>query len=145
MAQRDASRVVGILNSTEDVIEILAEAMRDEGYEPIAAYIADFKRDRQDMTAWLAQFPPAPILYDVPPPYEENWRFFQAVRDLPAAQPHRFVLTTTNQRILQEFAGPVEAIELIGRPFDLAEIVRAINSAYAWLDSHAPESSGVGA
>jgi hypothetical protein len=137
--------VVGILNSTEDVIEILAETMRGEGYEPVAAYIADFKRDRRDMTAWLGQLPSAPILYDLPPPYEENWSFFQAVRDLPAAKRHRFVLTTTNQRILQEFAGPIEAIEFIGRPFDLAEIVRAIDSAYAWLDSHAPEASGVGA
>jgi hypothetical protein len=115
MAEGQTMRVVGILNSTEDVVEILEEFLQGEDYATIAALIPDFKRGRRDLAAWLAQLPPAPIIYDLPPPYEQNWRFLQSVRALEAAQPHRFILTTTNERVLEEVAGPNEAIEEIDR------------------------------
>jgi DNA-binding response OmpR family regulator len=130
MVEGQTIRVVGILNSTEDVIEILQEFLQGEDYATIAAFIPDFKRGRRDLAAWLAQLPPAPIIYDLPPPYEQNWRFFQSVRAQEAARRHRFILTTTNKRVLEEVAGPVEAIEFIGKPFDLEELLRAVEAAF---------------
>jgi CheY-like chemotaxis protein len=134
MTDAQMARMVGVLNSTEDVIEILQELLEGEGYATTAAFIPDFKRGRGDLAAWLAQLPPAPIIYDLPPPYEQNWRFFQSVRSLEAARRHRFVLTTTNKRVLEEVAGPSEAIEFIGKPYDLGEILCAVEAAFGQID-----------
>lgn len=135
MAGDASSRVVGILNSTEDVIAILCELLADEGYASRAAYIPAFKRGRGDIAAWLDGLAPTAILYDIPPPYAENWAFYQDVRALPAARPHRFIVTTTNKRVLEALAGPTDAIEFIGKPFDLAEIAERVHAALGEIDA----------
>ena len=62
-----AARTIGILNSTEDVIELLTSVLEDEGYATRAAYIPDFKRGRRDLAAWLDDLALTAILYDIPP------------------------------------------------------------------------------
>jgi CheY-like chemotaxis protein len=128
-------RTVGILNSTEDVIALLVGVLEDEGYATRAAYIPDFKRGRGDLATWLGDLDPTAILYDIPPPYDKNWAFYRQTLALPQARPHRFIITTTNKRILERLAGSTDAIELIGRPFDLAEIVYRVGRALAAIDA----------
>ena len=67
MDETEGRRVVGILNSTEDVIAILEDLLAGEGYATRAAYIPDFKRGRADLGAWLGELAPTAILYDIPP------------------------------------------------------------------------------
>jgi len=134
MAEDGATRTVGILNSTEDVVDMLRALLGDEGYATSVAYIPDLKRGRQDVGAWLESLAPTAIIYDIPPPYEENWAFFQAVRQRPAARQHRFVITTTNLRVLESIAGPVHAVEFVGKPFDLEEILDQVTLALAEID-----------
>ena len=55
------------------------------------------------------------------------------MRTLLQARPHRFIITTTNLRVLEGLAGPTDAIELIGRPFDLGEILDRVALALADL------------
>jgi len=131
MPDAPTPRTIGILNSTEDVVEILQEVLADEGDATSVAYIPDLKRGRQDVGAWLDALAPTAIVYDIPPPYAENWRFYQAVRQRPAARRHRFVITTTNLRILEGIAGPVEAVEFVGKPYDLSEILGRVQRALA--------------
>jgi len=38
------------------------------------------QRGRQDFVAFLTTYRPQMIVYDLAPPYEENWQFFQLVR-----------------------------------------------------------------
>ncbi len=128
-------RTIGILNSTEDVISLLTELLEGEGYAVRAAYIPDFKRGRGDIATWLGELAPTAILYDIPPPYDENWAFYQQTLTLHHARAHRFVITTTNERVLARIAGPTDAIEFIGRPFDLAEILDRVQLALASLDA----------
>lgn len=134
MVEAAVPRVVGILNSTEDVVELLEEVLQGEGYATRAAYIPDFKRGRRDPAVWLADLAPTAILYDIPPPYEENWAVYQRLRHLASAQPHRFIITTTNKGVLEGIAGPTNAIEFVGKPFDLDEIVGRIAAALAEID-----------
>ena len=129
MGEPGVAPVVGILNSTEDVIAILEQLLAGEGYATRAAYIPDFKRDRRDLAAWLGALAPTAILYDIPPPYDENWAFYQRARALPEARPHRFIVTTTNREILEQSSGPLDAIEFVGRPFDLDEIAARVKAA----------------
>ena len=135
MGTTTGPRTIGILNSTEDVIDLLTETLEGEGYAVRAAYIPDFKRGRGDLAGWLGDLAPTAVLYDIPPPYDENWVFYQQTRALPQAQAHRFIITTTNERVLGQIAGPIDAIELTGRPFDLAEIVDRVQRALAALDA----------
>jgi CheY-like chemotaxis protein len=134
MDKATGARVIGILNSTEDVIDLLEAALQGEGYATVAAYIPDFKRGRADLAAWLDRLAPTAILYDIPPPYEENWTFYQQMLGLEAARKHRFVVTTTNLARLEEIAGPVAAVELVGKPFDLEDILGRVATALEALD-----------
>ncbi len=63
-------------------------------------------------------------------PYAANWQFFQtqvlARQFLPSS---RFVVTTTDRAALELLIGPNDAIELIGRPFDLDVVVQAVKQA----------------
>ena len=64
------------------------------------------------------------------PPYDENWHFFKKLSDEPAMHGRGLVLTTTNKARLDEVAGPgSEAIEIVGKPYDLAQIKHAITAA----------------
>ena len=141
MIEADVRRTVGILNSTEDVVDLLRDLLGDEGYATSAAYIPDLKRGRLDVGVWLDALAPTAIVYDIPPPYEENWAFYQAVQARPAAQKHRFIITTTNLRILECIAGPVEAIEFVGKPYDLAEILDRVALALAEIDQEAVKAA----
>lgn len=135
MATTSALRTIGVLNSTEEVIDILTELFAGEGYGTRAAYIPDFKRGRADLATWLGGLAPTAISYDIPPPYEENWDYYRRMLALPEAQPHRFIITTTNKRVLEGLAGPTDAIEFIGKPFDLSEIVVRVEAALAAIDA----------
>jgi len=135
MGATTGTRTIGVLNSTEDVIDLLTELLEGEGYAVRAAYIPDFKRGRGDLAAWLGDLAPTAILYDIPPPYDQNWAFYQRTCALPQARRHRFIITTTNKVILEGLAGPTDAIELIGRPFDLGEIVDRVQRVLPALDA----------
>jgi DNA-binding response OmpR family regulator len=142
MAEEQPLRTVGILNSTEDVIDLLQELLHSEGYATRVAYIPDLKRGRLDVAAWLGDLAPTAIIYDIPPPYEENWNFYRRVRALPAAAPHRFILTTTNEHLLEQIAGVSDAIEFVGKPFDLGEILDRVQLALATVDQVARTQAG---
>jgi len=142
MAEGQNVRTVGILNSTEDVVDLLQELLHDEGYATRVAYIPDLKRGRADVASWLGDLAPTAIIYDIPPPYEDNWNFYQWVRALPAAAPHRFILTTTNEHLLEQIAGVSDAIEFVGKPFDLGEILDRVQLALTVVDQAAEATTG---
>ncbi len=144
MGATTGPRTIGILNSTEDVIDLLTQLLEDEGCAVRAAYIPDFKRGRGDLATWLGDLAPTAVLYDIPPPYDENWAFYQHALSLRESRPHRFIVTTTNMRILEGLAGPTDAIELIGRPFDLGEIVDRVRAALAEIGAEAAPVEGRG-
>ena len=44
-----------------------------------------------------------------------------------------FVITTTNKPALDKLVGETEALEIIGKPYDLAQVVDAVRAALARL------------
>jgi CheY-like chemotaxis protein len=124
--------VVAIINTAEETAQLLQELLDDEGFAPVAAYVVDFKLGRQNLKAFFAAHQPQAVIYDIALPYEENWNFFCAhVLGAQFLPPERFVLTTVNKNVLDQLIGPNPSIELVGRPYDLEAILRALKRALA--------------
>jgi DNA-binding response OmpR family regulator len=121
---------VAVINTSEELAELLESVLASEGWSTARGYTLDFKRNRQDITAFLEEYDPSVILWDVAIPYEDNWAYLQEVQRLSAAQGRRFVLTTTNAEVLQRLVGhEVPALEIVGKPFDLDQICTAVEQA----------------
>lgn len=125
MPETENRSLVAVINSNEDVVESIRLMLDDDGIRSVAGHVIDFKRGRQDFVAFLKEHDPRVIIYDIAPPYEENWRFLQLLKDSQEAQGRQFILTTTNKAVLERLVGQTDAIEIIGKPFDLDEIVTA--------------------
>jgi CheY-like chemotaxis protein len=122
---------VAILNSNDQIIESLRETLEDAGYLVSTAHVPDIQRGRQDLLDFLRKHDPEVIVYDIPPPYEENWRFLQLVRDTGAMAGRKIVLTTTNKEALLRLVDAGEVHEILGKPTDLLHIADAVRSALA--------------
>lgn len=126
MAETRAIYLVAVINSNEDILDSIRLILDDAGIPSISGHVIDFKKGRQSLVAFMEEYKPKVIIYDIAPPYEENWRFFQLVKDAKEVEGCQFVLTTTNKAALEKFVGETDAIEIIGKPFDLNEIVIAV-------------------
>jgi DNA-binding response OmpR family regulator len=120
---------VAILNSNEDLMEILTFALKEEGFDVVFARVPEIRRGKKDLVGFLKEHNPAIIIYDIPPPYEENWRFFLLLRNLKITQGKHFILTTTNKSAIEKLIGNIETIEIYGKPYDLKEVVTAVKLA----------------
>lgn len=129
MGTRPSAPLVAIVDMQEELAHLLALVLADEGFRTVSALVGDFERGRRDVGAFLSEFDPAVVVWDVSLPYEENWAFFRSVRNGQAAQGRQFVLTSTNKRALEALVGATGAYQIVGKPFDLNTISAAVRSA----------------
>src|SRR5690606_19165232 len=93
-------------------------------------YTADIRDSIVELEAFVRVHDPAVIVYDIAPPYEANWALFQHLRSRPVLKDRQFVVTTTNLRQVERLVSPGETVyEIIGKPYDLDLIVRAVKEA----------------
>jgi CheY-like chemotaxis protein len=122
---------VAVINTSEELAELLELVLREEGWTTARGYIVDFKRERQDLAAFLATHDPRVLVWDIAIPYVENWAYYQTAQQLPAAAGRRFILTTTNVLALEQLVGGTAATEIIGKPFDLQQLCDSVKQALA--------------
>ena len=125
--------MVAILNSNDDLLELLRRIVEAAGYATVTAHAHEVGRTVAAVQRFLRRHEPAVILFDVSPPYLLNWTL---LRDLEAAEValgsgSHFVVTTPNRGALERAVGPTAAIELIGTAEDEAAIGDAIRQALA--------------
>lgn len=119
--------VVAIFNTSPDTIEMLRLVLEPVGYVVTGAYTYEVRDGEIDVEAMVKQHQPRMIIYDIAPPYDRNWRLFEHISRMPALKGISFLVTTTNQRQVREFAGPDKEIyEIVGKPYDLGLIVQAV-------------------
>ena len=122
---------IAVFNSSDDTVELLRTALEAEGFQTVAGHIPDVKKGELDLIDFVNHHTPAVILYDISPPYDANWRFLRLVRSSESLKKHQFVLTTTNKPALEQLVGQTEALEIIGKPYDLRQVVDAVRTALA--------------
>ena len=118
---------VAIFNASDDTVEMLAIILQHAGYLTENGHVADVKRGITDFVAFMDVHQPDAVVWDISPPYLENWTFFQLLRSSHALDGRALILTTTHKINLDKMAGQDSgAIEIIGKPYDLGLVVQAV-------------------
>lgn len=129
MNQKALLPVIAVINSNEDIVEAIAQRLEDADFPVATGHVAHFKKDSNAWLTFLRQYNPSVIIFDIAPPYEENWKFFLLASRIPLCLGRHFILTTTNQRRLAEISGMECVHEILGKPEELEQIVAAVKRA----------------
>jgi len=122
--------VVAILNTSPDTIDLLKDVLEHAGMLAVWGYTHDIRSGKLDLERFMRVHEPDVILYDIAPPYDRNWQFLQHLRSMPPITGRQFVLMTTNVERVREQVGTAEHVyEIVGKPFDLDQIVKAVKEA----------------
>ncbi len=122
--------VVAVLNSNDDVVELLRMVVEQAGFVVISAHVDAMKRGDSSVLELVTRHRPDVVIYDIVPPYEASWRFLELLREDVLKGP-QFVLTSTNPARVVELTGASAGAvhEIIGKPYDLDRIVEAVTAA----------------
>src|SRR6202163_755981 len=120
-----AEGIVALFNASDDTIDMV-QAILKEGEQAqtlVWCHFADLKKGIVDVAKWLSKHNPEVVVFDISPPYDENWKYYKTMRDSDAMRGRGSVLTTTNKNRLDEVLGAdSHALEVVGKPEDLKQI-----------------------
>jgi DNA-binding response OmpR family regulator len=124
-------RVVALFNASDDTVDMVQRMLGASGVHClVGCHFTDLKKGTVDFARYMARHQPDVLIFDISPPYAENWEFFKTLRDGKAMAGRGLVLTTTNKDRLDEAVGEdSEAFEIVGKPYDLDQIQQAIDAA----------------
>ena len=132
-------RVVAVLDSDPDTLEVLKTALELEGFVVAVGDLLEFRLGKQDLFAFLERTKPDVILYDLGLPYETNWKYLQVVREHRAFASCGLVITTTNKAVVDKLVS-LPVVEIHGKPYDLDVLANAVRRATGDASSSANES-----
>ena len=126
---RMAAGIVALFNASDDTIDMVQKLLTASGREQVLiwCHFADLKKGIVNFGKYMEKHNPEVVIFDLSPPYDENWRFFKTMRDAKTMEGRGIVLTTTNKNRLDEVLGEdSQALEVVGRTLDLQQIDAAI-------------------
>jgi CheY-like chemotaxis protein len=122
--------VAAIFNTSPDLVDVVRRAFEPAGIVVVSVLTYQIREAHIDLENFLEQHNPDVIVYDIALPYDANWQLFQHIRGLDAMKGRKIVLTATNKKHVEALAGRDETIyEIVGKPYDLNRIVRAVKEA----------------
>jgi len=123
--------VVVVINTSPDVVEMLRIAFELAGIVAVSTYVHLIRTGAIDIDAFMRQHNPDVVLYDIAPPYANNWLLFQHIASLPSFEGKPLVVTTTNKVHVETLnAGSnLRVFEIIGTPYNLTELVDEVRQA----------------
>lgn len=130
MPFHDEPVVAAIVNTSPDVVDMLRRAIEPTGIVVVSALTFQIRDGAIDFDHFMRQHDPRVVVYDIAPPYDANWRLFEHIRRLDAMKGRAVVLTSTNVAHVEALSKTDQHIyEVVGRPVDLDQIVRAVKEA----------------
>ncbi len=127
---RNGPAVVAVLNTSPDVVDMLRHVFEAAGYVVVSLLTYQVRDGQVELESFLHQHQPDVVVYDIAPPYEPNWRLFRHIAATPSMRHREIVLTSTNPGRVRQLVDTTQPIyEIIGKPFDLDEIVNAVREA----------------
>jgi len=123
-------RTVAILNTNDDIVELLRAAIESAGLVAVSAHLDDVRRARISLEDFIHEHDPKVIVYDIAPPYDRNWRYLEKIRSTAMMSGRKFVVTTTNLARAKELGAASEHLfEIVGKPFDINQLVDVVREA----------------
>ena len=130
--EQAARPVVAILNSADDVIEMLSLALEGAGFATVSARLSEIQSGVMDLVALVRAHRPVAIVYDLPRPYEANWNFLRLLKEVQSLSRLGWVLTTLDKTALEAAVGPASVVQIVlGKPYGLDEVVAAVRQSLA--------------
>src|SRR6202049_2695874 len=130
-ATKTVEGVVALFNASDATIDMVQGLLTASGSDQtlIWCHFADLKKGIVDFGKYIDKHNPEVVIFDLSPPYDENWHFFKTMRDAKTMKGRGIVLTTTNKARLDEVLGEdSHALEVVGRTKDLQQIDAAIKA-----------------
>ena len=124
-----ASGIVALFNASDDTVDMVQKLLTNSGRDQtlIWCHFADLRKGIVNFDEYIHNHNPEVVIFDLSPPYEENWQFFKTMRDSTLMNGRGIVLTTTNKDRLDEVLGrDSKALEVVGKIEDLQQIDAAI-------------------
>jgi CheY-like chemotaxis protein len=130
MSQPPRPPVVAVLNSNDDLVELLRHLLEQAGFVTVTGHVDDVRRGNLDLINFVEQHNPSVIVYDLVPPYDRSWNYLHLLRDSKPLRGRPFVLTSVNPERATEVVGESEMVyEIVGKEPDLDRIVGAVREA----------------
>ena len=124
-------RVVAIINTSPDTVDMLRIAFEFEGFVAVSAMTFDIRDGKVDLAAFLALHRPDVVIYDISLPYQGNWHLFQHLRETTPLGQLPTIVTTTNAAHVRPLAGGEPVHEIVGKPFDLEKLIDSARAAFS--------------
>ena len=122
--------VVGIFNSSDDMIELLRLEFERHDFVVVSAHVSEVRQGTIDLKSLVDQHKPQVIVYDLITPYDREWRFLDHLRQTSPLNRIPFVITCSNAKAARELTGRDEQVyEVLGRPFDVDALIDAVRRA----------------
>jgi len=128
MAASPPPPVVAVIDSDPDGTELLKTVLEIHGMVVATGNLLEFRLGKANFLEFLKRVGPDVIVYDVGLPYEANYQFLAHARTNAAFPRCGIVITTTNARAVETLLC-VRALEILGKPYDLEVLVKAVRRA----------------
>lgn len=119
---------LAIVNRDADVAHCLKTLLEFEGFAAVVAP-PPITGQHYDLSSFLDRVNPALVIYDIPPPYQVNCAAFLHMHQREAEKGRRFIITTTDQRLVSTHLDRLNVDRIVSIPFDLCEVVQVVHAA----------------
>jgi hypothetical protein len=126
---KTAPGVIALFNASDDTIDMIQRLLTKSGGSQslIWCHFADLKKGVVNFESYMKKHNPEVVIFDISPPYDENWQYFKKMRDAKTMRGRGSVLTTTNKLRLDEvLKEDSHALKVVGKTADLEAINTAI-------------------
>ena len=83
-----------------------------------------------NLEAFIEQHQPQVVVYDIAPPYANNWNLFRHLSQLPGLKDRPFVITSTNPVRVRELAQTDQEVsEIVEIPYLIAQLIETVRAA----------------